>query len=263
MNINKKLLTYVFVSIAVHGLVFWLIIEFAPRFKPAKPQQQKPIIKSYLLVTKPKPETQPEPEQLQVQQTSEPVIEERATQELSAREETESVSSTETNLTESVDSSEQQAKQSKQEAIMQEQVVQTVEQVKNSKTRAPSPYAAAQNYLNSLEQDKITGLSQQSITELRQAKPLTNSFGRKSAEQYNQARSDSFAAKGSGIKVVAELSHGTTLVRLGKSCMMVKMEKGEQVWMGSNACGAYDPFKGQLKKSLNKYLNKGKLDSPY
>lgn len=260
MNINKKFLTYIFVSIVVHGLVLWLIIEFAPKFKSAKPQQQKPIIKSYLLVTKPKPETQPEPEPLQVQQASEHVIEEPATQEPSAREETESISPTEATLAESNDSSEQQAEQSKQETIAQEQIVQTANPVKSSKTRAPSPYAAAQSYLNSLEQDKITGLSQQSISELRQPKPLTNSFGRKSAEQYNQARSDSFAAKGSGVKVVAELSHGTTLVRLGKSCMMVKMEKGEQIWMGSNACGAYDPFKGQLQKSLNKYLNKGKLD---
>lgn len=250
MNINNKLLTYVFASVLIHALIVWLAIKYSPNFNIRDEEPKKPVLKSYLVFEKkqpePKkqslPELEPEQQAIDAEQIAEtePLTEPEQLSEVEAKQDI-----TEPELVSSAPE------------VIQESSIPELPSPTTTQNRARSPYAAAQNYLNSLEQGEVSNLSQQSLTEFRKPKPLTQTFGQKSAEQYSQERSEAFAAKGSGVKVVAELGHGSTLVRVHGNCMMVKMEKGEQVWTGSNACGPYDPFKGQLQKSLNKYLKRG------
>ena len=121
-----------------------------------------------------------------------------------------------------------------------------------------SPYASARNYLDQLNQQQIGELSKQGFSDLTRAKPLNPSKGPRTTQQIIDERSEAFAGKGSGIKVVGQFANGDQMIRLHGNCVRITDDPvtGGQSWQASNACGKRDEFNGQLQKSLNKYLKK-------
>lgn len=120
-----------------------------------------------------------------------------------------------------------------------------------------SPFGAAQNYFDQLNSNELNKLSKQALSDFNQPKALTKKKGTKDRAQMIKELTNEFAGPKSNIKVVAKNGHDETLLLLNGSCFQVKRnERNEQVWSSSNACGNYDPFNGQLQRSLNKYLKK-------
>ena len=179
MNINNKLLTYVFASVLIHGFIVWLAIKYSPNFTIRDNKPKKPVLKSYLVFEKkqaePKKQNLPEQEPEQETIDAEQIVEKSSAVEQIV--ETERLTEPEplTEVTAKAESSEPELVLSAPE-VTQESSIPELPSVKTNQNRARSPYAAAQNYLNSLEQGEVSNLSQQSLTEFRKPKPLTQTF---------------------------------------------------------------------------------------
>lgn len=263
---SKRSALYLSASIFIH-IALVAIFALAPsRPNTLTKTEPVPIVNSYLIIAKPKvqppapqrqqpesAEPKPEPEQIVKQDKVEPQA-----QDIDKPEPPRTSPITETKTEASVESQqpEQPVVTTQPSALPKESGELIAGKNDNSKPSF-NPYASAQHYLNKLEQEQIQSLSKQSLSSFNSTSPLGKNNGRKTAEQFNRENSEAFAAKGSGVKVIANLNHNETLVSINGSCMKVSLnERGEQVWTGSNGCGNQDPFNGQLKKSLNKYLKK-------
>ena len=118
-------------------------------------------------------------------------------------------------------------------------------------------------YFQNLDSQELDKLSNNSLDELRKPKPLIDKSIPLSTNQRLKALSSSFASKDSNIIVLSEFGPDETTIMLGDSCFTItqtalddKVWKGSSRWTGSNSCGKYDKYDGQLQKSLNKYLQK-------
>jgi hypothetical protein len=118
-------------------------------------------------------------------------------------------------------------------------------------------------YFQNLDSKELDKLSENSLDEFRKPKPLIDKSIPLSTNQRLKALSSSFASKNSDIIVLSEFGLDETTIMLGDSCFTItqtalddKVWKGSSRWTGSNSCGKYDKYDGQLQKSLNKYLQK-------
>jgi hypothetical protein len=113
-------------------------------------------------------------------------------------------------------------------------------------------------YFQNIDSKELDKLSENSLDEFRKPKPLIDKSIPLSTNQRLKALSSSFASKDSDI-----IGPDETTIMLGDSCFTItqtalddKVWKGSSRWTGSNSCGKYDKYDGQLQKSLNKYLQK-------
>lgn len=118
-------------------------------------------------------------------------------------------------------------------------------------------------YFQNLDSKELDKLSENSLDEFRKPKPLIDKSAPLSTNQRLKALSSSFASKDSDIIVLSEFGPDETTIMLGDYCFTItqtalddKVWKGASRWTGSNSCGKYDKYDGQLQKSLNKYLQK-------
>ena len=217
-----------------------------------KSKQRKEVLKSYLVIAKPKPPKAPvtelkssdiEPDSIPIK--TEPEQIKSVTKDTKPK--TEKVNETVSTVVEpkTVDKIEQI-----------EPPVTTI--VPSTTIQKKSPYASARNYLEQFQQQQVSELSKQGFNQLTEVKPINPSRGPKTTEQIINERSNAFAGRGSGIKVVGEFANSDKLIRLHGNCVRITDDPitGGQSWQASNACGQHDEFNGQLQKSLNKYLKK-------
>jgi hypothetical protein len=118
-------------------------------------------------------------------------------------------------------------------------------------------------YIQNLHSKELGTISESSLNEFRKPKPLIDKSTPLSTNQRLKALSSSFAPADSGIIVISEFGPDEKVIMLGDSCFTItqtalndKIWKGASLWAGSNSCGKYDKYDGQLQRSLNKYLQK-------
>jgi hypothetical protein len=118
-------------------------------------------------------------------------------------------------------------------------------------------------YIQNLHSKELGTISESSLNEFRKPKPLIDKSIPLSTNQRLKALSSPFAPKGSDIIVISEFGPNEKTIMLGDSCFTItqtalddKVWKGASLWAGSNSCGKYDKYDGQLQRSLNKYLQK-------
>jgi len=247
---------YIIASLFIHLAIVLLVIQLQPI--PKLPEPKNEIIKSYLAVAKPKSEPLKETEQLEEtgQQLEQSESEQEIVEEVVSQQEPEAVVKEPVNSEPELvtQPTEQTPQQQNEETAIETQQTQNLDK---APSRVRSPYAAAQQYLQQMDTDQIKSLSRDALTSFRTPQPLNPEKGPKTTNQMIKERSEAFAPKGSGVLVLAESSHNDRLILLHGNCFRVtENERGEQQWQGSNGCGNYDKFNGQLKKSLDKYLKK-------
>lgn len=252
MSKLKPIAPFLLLSLALHIVVAWYFYnkKLPTRIK----EKQTQAIKSYLVIAPIKKTEQaqlPEPEPIK-QEVNKVLIEPVAKTEINEANATFKQTQKERIIEQPV----------KDLAKHQERELQALATEQNSETPTTPPKrfsaaAAAQNYLNQLQNREIDTLSSQSLSEFRQPKPLNEGFSQSSRKEVIDRMSAKFAAPNSGVKVVAETSHNEKLLSVHGNCFSVKRdENGDEKWLPSTACGYQDPFNGQLQKSLNKYIKK-------
>lgn len=247
---NNKLLQYLIYSIIVHILIIALVVMV--KKKDVKIKAKAEVLKSYLIVAPAKKKATKPPQPIEQEQPA-PATESNELnepkQKLKPEQPTQHVIEQNQPQIASAPSAKPQQKQP--ESI-------TSSEVKVKNNAAKSPYASAQNYLDRLNQQQIGELSKQGFSALTSTKPLNPNKAPKTTQQIIDERSEAFAGKGSGIKVVGQFANGDEMIRLHGNCVRITDDPitGGQSWQASNACGKRDEFNGQLQKSLNKYLKK-------
>ena len=250
----KSITPFILLSLLLHILAAWYLFNDRPLVNT--PSEKVTPIKSYLIVSKPIPKKpasrditapklndeverktdtklEPAPESLEIEKAKTPL---------------------EPRLTQPEQTSSNPNIEPPETANSNRSIVQTNEQ---PVTKQFSAASAAQSYFNQMQNEEINKLSQQSLAEFRQAKPLNEGFSQSSKQEVIDKLSAKYAAPNSGVKVIAETSHNEKLLSVKGNCFAVKRdENGDEQWLPSSACGYQDPFNGQLQKSLNKYIKK-------
>lgn len=254
MSKLKSIAPFLFLSLVLHLVVAWY---FYNKKLPARvKEKQTKAIKSYLVIA---PTKQPEPEKPKLEEPVKADAIERKPEPSSITEVID-VSETQANKKTPKEQTNKQPTEKlvkQPEPKLQEPVTELSNPTPTPKTQRFSAAAAAQSYLNQLQNSEIDKLSSQSLSGFRQPKPVNEGFSQSSKKEVIDRMSAKFAAPNSGVKVVAETSHNEKLLSVHGNCFSVKRdENGDEKWLPSNACGYQDPFNGQLQKSLNKYVKK-------
>lgn len=123
--------------------------------------------------------------------------------------------------------------------------------------------AVVSQYMQNLHSKELGSISETSLNQFRKPKPLIDKSNPLSTNQRLKALSASYAPKGTDIIVLSDFGPDETTIMLGDSCFTItqtalddKVWKGSSVWTKSNSCAKYDKYDGQLKRSLNKFLQK-------
>lgn len=255
---------YLLISIIIHGFLALALLHLMPAITPAPSKVESRAIKSYLVLAKPVAVTnrsKPDPISKPIAPLPAKPLETKSKSQPQTQSKAEKLTKP-TNL-----QTLEQKNQAMAQAITNGQST-TIKAEKPISSKADksstaakfNPYSSASSYLQQQDQQQRLQLSQQSLQQLRVVKPLSQSGDNNRAEKLNQRYSERFAAKGSGVKVVAKLSHNETLVKVAGNCMKITIDNmGEQKWQGSTACRNDDAFDGQLQKSLAKYVKKRRI----
>lgn len=243
---NSKLLQYLIYSIIVHIIIIALVVQVKKKDIKTKPKTQ--VLKSYLVVA---------PVKKKATQPPSPIKQEQVTSSESTAPEQESQSEQSVQLDTEPDKPQIVSSPPAQPSIERKDT-QSSATVVAKPNSVKSPYASARNYLDQFNQQQIGELSKQGFSDLTRAKPLNPNKGPRTTQQIIDERSEAFAGRGSGIKVVGQFANGDQMIRLHGNCVRITDDPvtGGQSWQASNACGKRDEFNGQLQKSLNKYLKK-------